>query len=147
MRPLTRWIKITLLALLLPLAAAAPVGAQIAEKPVMENVFFNVVWGSAAGALVGGAAAIIGSKDKSNPTNLGGSAFQGATIGGIIGLGVGLWLVYAGITFDESAVITSTTSDSSTMLAGLEPPFKLISEPGEPGRISGFSAQVFSLRF
>jgi hypothetical protein len=147
MRPVSRWIKITAIALLWPLVGAPLAAAQTAEQPVMQNVFFNVVWGSANGALLGAAAAVIGSRNKENPSNLGGAAFQGATIGGIIGLGIGLWLVYGGITFDEQATISANQPLNPAQLAAMAPPVTLLTSPDKPGQITGFSARVLNLRF
>lgn len=82
--------KMLLAAVLLHWAMASPALAQ--EKPVMENVFFNVVWGSAVGAVLGISTAIIGSDDHSAPSEARSSAFTGATVGGLAGLGIGLYL-------------------------------------------------------
>ncbi len=113
----------------------------------MQNVFFNVVWGSANGAMLGTAAAIIGSRNKENPSDLGSAAFTGATVGGLIGLGVGLWLVYGGITFNEAATISANQPLSPAQLAAMTPPITLLTSPDKPGEITGFSARVLNLRF
>jgi len=159
-----------------PAAAAAPQGAAPRSRgpaPVMENVFYNVVWGSAVGALVGVASAIEGSKDKTNPDNFRGAAFQGATLGGVIGIGVGVWLVYAGITFDpQGSTITGMAAPAapadplvyqprdlapapgdppepavSFARTGALAPFVLETAPGQPGKITGFRALVMDLHF
>lgn len=190
-RPLiARCIAILLAAALLAFGDVAPVFAQAAApapapapsgqaasprgpKPVMENVFYNVIWGSAVGALIGIATAVEGSSDKTNPSNFRGAAFQGATLGGVIGIGVAVWLVYAGITFDPAgSTLTGATwpaasddpiayqpkdlmpaPDDPPELAaflarpGSLPPFALESAPGQPGKITGFRALVMDLHF
>lgn len=135
--------------LLLALQPAMPAHAQQAQKPVMENVFFNVVWGSAVGATLGVAVAVVGSADKSAPSGARSAAFQGATAGGLIGLGVALYLVYQGVTFDaaSSTIFTSGQNDVPPPALIQEPPFRLITARGEPFRVTGFSARVLDLRF
>jgi hypothetical protein len=186
--PIARRIAILLAAVLLALPEAAPVFAQApapaaapqdqaarprGTTPVMENVFYNVIWGSAVGALIGAASAIEGSQDKSNPDNFRGAAFQGATLGGVVGIGVAVWLVYAGITFDPAgSTITGAAQPASPAdpvvfqpkdltpapgepprpavsfaRAGSLPPFALETAPGQPGKITGFRALVLDLHF
>ena len=85
-----------------PQAPIQPVG-QAGGKPVMENVFYNVLWGSAEGALIGGTITILGAKDKTYLPDFNKDALTGATYGGLIGLGMGLWMVFQGITLDPSS--------------------------------------------
>ncbi len=149
---------------------AAPKG----QAPVMQNVFLNVVYGSAVGAAIGFAAALEGSSDKTNPDNARGAAFEGATIGGLIGLGVGIWLVYAGITFESqgSTITQAAPAPASDQVAyqprdllpapgsaapidyaaavamrDVRPPIALETAAGQPGRIIGLRALVVDLRF
>lgn len=143
------------LAMFAVVAHSAPaVRAQTVEKPVMENVFFNVVWGSAWGSTVGLAAAVIGSSDKSQPSNVRTSVFNGATVGGLIGLGAGLYLVFQGITFDpDSATLSqgmigqATPTPSRWGAWAFSPPVVLFSEPGNPFHVTGWMARVVNLRF
>ncbi len=182
-RPLTvRCVAFLLAALLAAMLGAPPVFAQDqgqaqapvprGQTPVMQNVFFNVVWGSAVGALIGFAAATESSADKTQPDNARGASFEGATIGGLVGLGVGLWLVYAGITFEpQGSTITQASGPSGTeaiafqpkdlvpapgaapllvmapSAADARPPFTLETAPGQPGKVTGFRALVVDLRF
>jgi hypothetical protein len=144
-----RWIALAVL-----VTVASPAFAQ--QKPVMENVFYNVVWGSAAGALLGSAAAVIGATDKTNPPGLRSGAFQGATAGGIIGLGVGVWLVFAGITFEpqgstitDGALPRNPLDDRAVALAA-PPPVPLVAlefSPSNPSHITGFRAMLVDLKF
>jgi len=173
----TRWMLAPLTLLMLELM----IGPALAQddqtpppkprQPVMQNVFYNVVWGSAFGALLGFASAIESSSDKTQPLNARGAAFEGATIGGLIGLGVGIWLVYGGITFDPNG---STIVDANPMGAeplayapkdftpapnaepamvfgtaamDVRPPFALETAAGQPGKVTGFRANVVDLRF
>lgn len=144
--------KALLLCALVPVLLARPALAQeVAPKPVMENVFFNVVWGSAFGAALGVAVSVIGSDDKSAPDEPRQAAFSGATAGGLIGLGVALYLVYQGITF-EPATSTFTGAGGPAMPpptahADPLPPFTLVTSAEHPGRITGFSARVLNLKF
>ena len=138
------------LLLLLAVSLATPAFAQDVKKPVMENVFFNVVWGSAFGATIGLAISVIGSEDKSKPTDARNSSFSGATVGGLIGLGIGLYLVYQGITFERAgSTVTQTGSAAPPVdLAALaDPPFQLVTAADDPRRITGFKARVLNLRF
>jgi hypothetical protein len=145
-----RWIAAAVL-----VTIATPAFAQ--QKPVMENVFYNVVWGSATGAVLGAAAAVIAAKDKNNPPGLRQGAFQGATAGGIIGLGVGVWLVFAGITFEPSG---STLTDATTtprdpisekaLALASPPPLPLIAlefSQTNPSHLSGFRATLVDMKF
>jgi hypothetical protein len=180
-RPLTvRCVAFLLAALLAAMLGAPPVFAQDqgqaaaprAQAPVMQNVFYNVVWGSAVGALIGFAGATESSKDKTQPDNARAAALEGATIGGLVGLGVGIWLVYAGITFEtQGSTITQAPGvpgsepiafqpkdlapapgDRALLAmappaADFRPPFTLETAPGQSGKITGFRALVVDLRF
>jgi hypothetical protein len=151
MKLLSRTLKALLLGIVLPLLMQAPAYAQQQQKPVMENVFYNVVWGSVLGATIGLAGAIIASPDKSSPTNVRESVFTGATGGGLIGLGLALYLVYQGITFDPAnSTFTGIGGEPQPLppIAKFEdPPFKLIVSSENPHRITGFSARVLDLKF
>ncbi len=150
-----RCALIALLAAALLVSANAASAQEVGGKPVMQNVFFNVVWGSAAGAALGFASAVLAASDKSNPTNSRGQAFQGATLGGLIGLGVGVYLVYSGITFDPAgSTLTGEYQPpalSGTLMALADqastPWFTLETAPQRPDRITGFRAMVVNLRF
>ena len=150
MRILPLSAKALLLSVALCLLWYGPSQAQEAPKPVMQNVFFNVIWGSAVGATLGIAAAVIGSSDHTAPSNARDSTISGATAGGIVGLGVALFLVYQGITFDPNSS-TFTGADNTQPLPSLAqmgpPPFQLITAPDNPRRITGFSARVLDMKF
>lgn len=147
---LLRWIALAVL-----LSLAPPALAQ--QKPVMENVFYNVVWGSATGAILGASAAVIAAKDKTNPPGLREGAFQGATVGGLIGLGVGVWLVFAGITFDPAG---STITDAApaprdpiaerALALSSPPPLPLVAlefSPTNPSQLVGLRATLLDMKF
>lgn len=147
------WIaNVVALSLVCTLAAAPRAMAQ-GDKPVMENVFFNVVWGSATGALLGAAAAVIGSEDKRRPNGLRRNMFEGATGGGIIGLSVGIWLIFSGITFDpdRSTIIdvgrNDTRGEGQGIFASAALPLQFQTTTRGPLRITGFKALVLNLRF
>lgn len=149
MRFISATAKVLLLALAFQAIAAMPVLAQGAKKPVMENVFFNVVWGSALGGILGIAAAVIQSSDHSAPEDARSSAFTGATAGGLAGLGVGLYLVFQGITFEkQGATILGKNGSPALNPADFESPaFTLVSAPDNPSRIIGFQARVLNIKF
>ncbi len=119
----------------------------------MENVFFNVVWGSATGALLGAAAAVIGSEDKRRPSGLRRNMFEGATGGGIVGLSVGIWLIFSGITFDpdRSTILSVGRNDTygagRGLYASVAPPLQFQTTTRGPLRITGFEALVLNRRF
>jgi len=165
MRLLSRLAKALLPCLVLHFLLLAPAQAQrqlLPDTPgvprnrpkvVMENVFFNVVWGSALGATLGVATSILSSPDRSSPSNVRDGAFSGATAGGIIGLGLALYLVYQGITFDPALSSFSTYTGAvdhsrpGRAPPALDPPFVLIVSAENPNRVTGFSARVFEMRF
>ncbi len=126
--------------------AAGVAGAQEPGRPVMENVFFNVVWGSAFGATLGVAVAVIASDDESAPDDVRESAFTGATAGGLIGLGIGLYLVYQGITFDAGSSRVGAAGPGRPPPEVLDPPIQVVTS-GDGRRVTGFRARVFQLKF
>lgn len=128
---------------------AAPPGLM-GEKPVMENVFFNVVWGSVFGIVLGAASAVIEAEEKTSPDNLRDTVFGGATVGGLIGLGVALWLFSSGITFEKRGTLLFTSRDPEGFarpVAVRAPPFTLETTTNGPLRVSGFRATVLDFRF
>lgn len=145
-----RWIALAVL-----VTVATPAFAQ--QKAVMENVFYNVVWGSATGALLGSAAGVIAAKDKTNPPGLRQGAFQGATAGGLIGLGVGVWLVFAGINFEptgstitDAAPAPRNPLDDRALALASPPPLPLVAlefSSKDPSHISGFRTLLIDLKF
>jgi len=138
--------KTLLVALLVHWAVATPAMAQ--QKPVMENVFFNVVWGSALGAVLGISTAVIGSDDHSAPSEARSSAFTGATVGGLAGLGMGLYLIFQGITFEPagSTFVGDVSPTQGRPVSLPDPPFVLTASRGGVG-FDGFRARVFEFKF
>ncbi len=142
----------------LALAQQAPPQMRIGEKPVMENVFFNVVWGSIFGILLGAAVAAAEADEPSAPDDLGDTVLQGATAGGIIGLAAGLFLVASGITFDPDTATLFTRNDvdefeqpivarAAAPRTGPALPFVLETSTSGPMRITGFRTTVLDMRF
>ena len=121
-----------------------------APKAVMENVFFNVVWGSVLGGLLVTGIAIIGAEVKSSPDDVSDKVFEGLTIGGVLGLGVGIWLVTTGISFHpkQSLFFAESGPPQVPLFAApkLPPIVFEVSREG-PFRISGFRATVLDLKF
>ena len=75
------------------------------RNPPMQNIFFNVLWGSIAGGTIMMSWSII---DDSQPkserqsfSSLKDKFVEGATYGGIIGLIAGVYLSMNNITFDD----------------------------------------------
>ena len=151
MQSTIRLIKLTPLLLLALALASRPAGAQELgpRTPVMQNVFFNVVWGAGVGALLGASAAGLAAGETTKPANLRENVITGATLGSLIGASAGIWLLFNGITFDP---------DRSLLFGGVgpmaynpyrpnTPPLVLESSPGQPFRITGFKALVLDLSF
>ena len=89
-------------------AEAPPLPQMIGEKPQppMQNVFFNVLWGSLTGGmLMMGWSMLDDSKttdERYTVNNMSSQFLSGATYGGLLGLAVGVYLSFKGITFDEN---------------------------------------------
>jgi hypothetical protein len=84
-------------------------GQQIAlAKPQapMENVFFNVLWGSVVGGMLRMGWSTVDDSETEEQrytvSNLTTQFLWGATYGGLLGLGAGIYLSMQGITFDEN---------------------------------------------
>ncbi len=145
-------VKLLICFLLAQALAVAPAYAQRAQGAVMESVFFNVVWGSALGAVLGVSTAVLGAKDASAPNELRQATFSGASLGGLIGLGVGLFLIYNGVLFDETGspflnAQGEPVSAGYPLVSVQMPSFSLETSTSGPFRITGFSARVLDLRF
>jgi len=73
--------------------------------PPMQNIFFNVLWGSITGGTIMMAWSVIDdSKPKSERqsfSSLRNKFVEGATYGGVLGLFAGVYLSMNNITFDE----------------------------------------------
>lgn len=85
-------------------------------QPPMQNVFYNVLWGSATGGMIMmGWSFLDDSNTEEERYSVSSAQIQfltGATYGGILGLIVGLYLSFTGVKFDES----------QTKIAVLQPP-------------------------
>lgn len=137
-----------LAAFVLGLTAPGAVAQVTREKPVMQNTFFNVIWGSAAGALLGASSAALGPGTDVSPAVLRESVITGATAGGVLGLGIGIWLTFNGITFDpDRSLIFGSLGPGPTASQGLLPPLVIETEPGKPFHITGAKALILDLRF
>jgi hypothetical protein len=143
--------RLTPLLLLALTLVARPAQAQelAPKRPVMEHVFFNVVWGASVGALIGASSASLAAGQEARPKDLRENTITGATIGSLLGATVGVWLIFNGVTFDP---------DRSLLFGGLgpvaqnsyrppTPPLVLESAPGHPFRITGFKALLLDLSF
>jgi hypothetical protein len=150
--PIRKLVACLLIALIVsgPVVFAQEGPAPMSRKPVMENVFFNVVWGSLFGIVLGAAAAVIESDDKTAPEGIRKQVFGGATAGGIIGLGIGLWVVASGITFEPEGTLLFSSRDPDGFarpVASRAPPFSLQTSADGDFRVTGFRATVLDIRF
>ena len=73
------------------------------KKPVMYSVFWNTLWGSAWGATMGFSYHLI------SGIKLRESLITSTTIGGLLGYGLGIYLVVNGLSFDESYLLELPT--------------------------------------
>ena len=100
-----------------PAPDTAPVTVTPVKPPVMKSIFWNTVFGSAWGALIGTSYAL-GDAAASFRESL----IFGTTFGGMIGYGFGVYLVIRGITFDPSTLPTPpTTPLTSAPLSPINP--------------------------
>ncbi len=74
-------------------------------QPAMENVFFNVLWGSfTGGILLSGWAMLddsLANDERYTVSNFSTQFLTGATYGGFLGLIAGIYLSFKEVTFDE----------------------------------------------
>lgn len=92
-----------------PEAAPEPAAMTSGPQPPMQNVFYNVLWGSVAGGMVLAGWSMLddGSdgEDKDERYTLSSltkNFIVGATYGGLVGLFSGIYFSVNGIEFDES---------------------------------------------
>ncbi len=139
-----------LLVLLVLQVSTGPAALAQQRKPVMENVFFNVIWGSALGGVLGLASAIISADDHSAPDNARSAGFSGASVGGLVGLGVGLWVIFQGTTFEGAGVPVAKNGlpvPRFPHTIAEEPPLVFLTSSKNPSKIVGFRATVFRMKF
>ena len=155
-RKKTRLAGLLVLAMLMAQIALAPVvqaqGYMQPRKPIMENVFFNVVWGSLWGVMMGTSVAVIESEKKTSPGDLTKRTARGATIGGILGLGVGIYMSFSGIGFDpqrSTFFADESTGGESVAPIAMVPSMPLQLEFSEKGplKVTGLRAVVLDMKF
>ena len=78
------------------------------KKPVMYSVFWNTLWGSAWGATMGFSYHLV------SEIQLRESLITATTIGGVLGYGLGIYLVVGGLSFDKSYLLELPSPQSST---------------------------------
>ena len=86
--------------------AAVPPGDS--QKPVMYSVFWNTLWGSAWGATMGFSYHLV------SGIQLRESLISSVTIGGVLGYGLGIYLVVSGLSFDKSYLLELPSPKSQT---------------------------------
>jgi hypothetical protein len=80
----------------------------VAKKPVMYTVFWNTLWGSAWGATMGFSYHLVSGIELRE------SLITSSTIGGVLGYGLGIYLVVGGLSFDKSYLLELPSPQSST---------------------------------
>jgi len=85
---------------------AIPLGGS--QKPVMYSIFWNTLWGSAWGATMGFSYHLI------SGIQLRESLITSVTIGGVLGYGLGIYMVVSGLSFDESYLLELPSPKSQT---------------------------------
>ena len=102
--------KIIFIAVLLGNMCLSTVSAQqenfpLAEtqKPVMYSVFWNTLWGSTWGATMGFSYHLV------SGIQLRESIITSTTIGGVLGYGLGIYLVVSGLSFDKTYLLELPT--------------------------------------
>ena len=88
-------------------AVLPPSGSQ---KPVMYSVFWNTLWGSAWGATMGFSYHLI------SGIQLRESLISAVTIGGVLGYGLGIYMVVSGLSFDKSYLLELPSPKAQTEL-------------------------------
>ena len=138
------------LVLALSLGFARPASAQALapQQPVMQNVFLNVVWGAGVGALLGASSASLASGQETKPAHLRDNVITGATLGSLVGVAAGVWLLFNGVTFDaDRSLLFGGGPMAQNLFRPYTPPLVLESSPGQPFKITGFKALVLDLSF
>ncbi len=74
-----------------------------AEKPVMYSVFWNTLWGSGWGATMGFSYHLV------SGIQLRESIITATTVGGVLGYGLGIYLVVSGLSFDKTYLLELPT--------------------------------------
>ena len=102
--------KILFITVLLGNLSLSPVSAQQevlpfaeTQKPVMYSVFWNTLWGSAWGATMGFSYHLV------SGIQLRESIITSTTIGGVLGYGLGIYLVVSGLSFDKTYLLELPT--------------------------------------
>ena len=73
------------------------------QKPVMYSIFWNTLWGSAWGATMGFSYHLV------SGIQLRESIITSTTIGGVLGYGLGIYLVVSGLSFDKTYLLELPT--------------------------------------
>ena len=73
------------------------------QNPVMYSIFWNTLWGSAWGATMGFSYHLV------SGIQLRESIITSTTIGGVLGYGLGIYLVVSGLSFDKTYLLELPT--------------------------------------
>ena len=147
-RIIKRLVVISILCCLLQIPAQAqevPVMAGGQAEPVMRSVFWNTVWGSAWGAVMGVSYHLL-SGIKFRET-----VITATTVGGVMGYGLGIYMVLNGLSFDEQYLLELPTPNFGPQPSAyrweedhglLHARKKNLKNPG-----FGWEATIFQIRF
>jgi len=93
----------------------------------MRNVFLNVLWGSLVGGLTYTGISFlddqVAESERYSASNIFTKFVSGATYGGIVGLGAGVYLSFSNISFDQGMTRISL-NDPSRSRYNLPPPIR-----------------------
>ena len=118
-----------------------PLGAK---KPVMYSVFWNTLWGSTWGAAMGL------SYHLGSGISLRESLISSATIGGVLGYGLGIYLVVSGLSFDKSFLLELPSPKFKIQPqngAFLEPEIKPLYTRSERPDPTKWKVPIYAFRF
>ncbi len=123
------------------LQAQTPAATGAAKPPVMQSIFWNTLWGSGWGATMGLSYQLV------SGVNFRESIVTGATVGGLLGYGLGIYVIINGVTFDQRFLLKLPTPQFGPPQASNAPlPEALYTRRQEPDA-SRWSTTLFNLRF
>ena len=132
-------------------ASAQEVAPPPPREPVMKSIFWNTVYGSGWGAIVGTMAALSGPDVPFRD-----SLILGTTAGGIVGYGVGVLLVLKGVSFNPSVLPVPTTEPVGNLPSSTDDPIALFGPPllsteqqraQNSQKPNGWTATVYATKF
>ncbi len=124
-----------------PVHAQTPGATGAAKPPVMQSIFWNTLWGSGWGATMGLSYQLV------SGVNFRESVVTGATVGGLLGYGLGIYAIVNGVTFDQRFLLKLPTPQFGPPQASNAPlPDALYTRHQKPDS-SRWSTTLFNFRF